>query len=55
MASAMSVPGVNPALPIASTMRSSAARLWARSGANPPSSPTPVDSPCCLITDFSAW
>ena len=55
MASATSCPGVKPALPIASTIRSSAARLCSRSGAKPPSSPTPVVSPCCLSTDFSAW
>ena len=30
-------------LPIASTIRSSAARLCSRSGAKPPSSPMPVD------------
>ena len=36
MASATSCPGVNPALPIASTMRSSAARLCSRSGSEAP-------------------
>ena len=40
---------------MASTIKSSAALLCSRFGAKPPSSPTPVDSPCCLSTDLSAW
>ena len=38
----MSLPGVYPAFSIATTIDSSAARLLARFGANPPSSPTAV-------------
>ena len=51
----MSVPGVKPALPIASTMKSSAARFDAKSGAKPPSSPRPVDRPFDFSRLFSAW
>ena len=41
----MSSPGVKPACSIASTSSLIASSLVARSGANPPSSPTAVDSP----------
>ncbi len=55
MARAMSVPSVRPAAETASAIRSSAARLLSRFGAKPPSSPSPVASPFCFSTDFSAW
>ena len=40
---------------MAELIRSSAALVPAMSGANPPSSPRPVASPCFLSTDFSEW
>ncbi len=40
---------------IASTIRSRAAALLSRLGAKPPSSPTPVPSPCSRRTALSAW
>jgi hypothetical protein len=50
----MSVPSVKPALPIASAMKSSAARLCSKSGAKPPSSPRPVERPFDFSRLFSA-
>jgi hypothetical protein len=55
MASAMSRPSVSPVAETASAIRSSAARFDARSGAKPPSSPSPVARPFFFSTDFSAW
>ena len=52
---AMSVPSVKPAFSIASEMKSSAARLCAKSGAKPPSSPRPVERPLAFSRLFSAW
>ena len=40
---------------MASTSTAIAASLSGRSGANPPSSPTPVESPFSVSTAFSAW
>ena len=44
----MSLPTVRPVVPIASTIRSSAARFESRFGAKPPSSPSPVARPLLL-------
>ncbi len=51
----MSVPNFNPARSTAVEISSRAARFSGRLGANPPSSPSPVDSPCFLRTDLSEW
>ena len=40
---------------MADRIRSSAALVPATSGANPPSSPRPVDRPFFFSTDFSEW
>ncbi len=46
---------MRPADSMARQIRSSAAVVPATSGAKPPSSPRPVDSPSFFSTDFSAW
>ena len=53
--STKSLPAEKPAVPIASRMKSSAARAPGRSGAKPPSSPRPVDWPFFFRPDLSAW
>ena len=55
MPTPMSLPGWYPAARMASMMKRSAASFDSRSGANPPSSPTAVLSPCLCRIDFSAW
>ena len=54
-ANTTSRPRVNPAFSTARAITSSAARVPGRSGANPPSSPSPVANPSLLSTDLSAW
>ncbi|CNV28725.1 Uncharacterised protein [Mycobacterium tuberculosis] len=54
-ASATSAPGRKPADSMARLIRSNAAVVPATSGAKPPSSPRPVDSPSFFRTDLSAW
>ena len=51
----MSVPGFRPAISTALRMKVTAASLESRLGAKPPSSPTPVFSPCSRRTALSAW
>ena len=51
----MSRPRVNPALSTAFAIVSSAAVVPGRSGANPPSSPSPVACPSDFSTLLSAW
>src|SRR5918996_4008301 len=50
-----SSPGSSAAASIAPTRSSHAAAVSGRSGANPPSSPTPVESPRSWRRDLSAW
>ena len=52
MASAIWLPTLNPAPSIATKIKSRAARLLSKFGANPPSSPMLVASPFFLSTDF---
>ena len=51
----MSSPGVKPARSIASIRTVIASSFESRFGANPPSSPTAVDSPRAPITDLRTW
>src|SRR5918996_1413212 len=55
MAMAISPPGARPASVMARTSASQAAAAPGRSGANPPSSPTPVPSPSSLSWVRSTW
>ena len=55
MASATSPPGSSPAAVIALTRSCNASAVVSTAGANPPSSPTAVDSPRSCRIAFSAW